>query len=113
MGVSCMGLSSSTFDYMCGKENDKNPDPYVYIIESEYVTDNGCVLFIHYPNCTNYEGRKILVFDAQFDVIKKQIAIDPHFSNNKEFISPIARFVPTIEGWDMAKFLLDNLGCQK
>lgn len=80
-----------------------NPDPTNYqIIKAEEV--NGYLIVkIKYPNCTNYEGEKILVY-KNMTLIKlvNQKVIDPHFFNDKTFASPVARFVPTQEGWEMS-----------
>lgn len=59
-----------------------------------------CVLMINYPNCTNYEGNKILVYNYPLHIIERLNNIDPHFCEN--CISPIARFEPTEQGWDNA-----------
>lgn len=71
------------------------------------------LLEIQYPDCTNYEGRKILVFeDTALIELTRQGSIDPHFSNNPRFKSPMARFEPTAKGWNNAiKFciLMGNL----
>lgn len=59
---------------------------------------------VEYPDCTNFEGRKILVFqDVSISMLLDQGAIDPHFSEANNFHHPIARFIPTPEGWEMAK----------
>ena len=80
-----------------------NPDPKNYIITHEYICGKFIVLKIRYPDCTNFEGNKILVYkDITLEDLKKQGSIDPHFSDNKEFHSPIARFEPTQEGIKMA-----------
>lgn len=66
----------------------------------------GCFLIvkIHYPNCTNFEGNKILVFrDCTLQDLEEQVAIDPHFSDSKKYHHPIARFVPTEAGLRMAE----------
>lgn len=70
---------------------------------------------IIYPDCSNYEGHKILVFDRMFKgkpLTKKKIqnmkVLDPHFSNSKEYLAPIARFEPTERGWRMAIKLAKN-----
>ncbi len=39
---------------------------------------------------------------ADREKLRKQGAIDPHFFDGKE-ASPIARFIPTTEGWEMAR----------
>lgn len=64
---------------------------------------NRLVVEIEYPDCTNYEGRKILYFeDCTMDQLLAQGPIDPHFSDSREFRSPSARFEPTPWGWTMA-----------
>ena len=63
------------------------------------------VLKVRYPDCTNYEGVKIMVYeDTNIIEIQKvnKGTIDPHFGVNPDFISPIARFEPTDRGWEMA-----------
>ena len=52
---------------------------------------------------------KILVFKSTVRKILQQKLIDPHFSDNKNFISPIARFEPTKEGWNMACELVKKI----
>lgn len=65
------------------------------------------VVEIHYPGCTNREGRKILVFSGlSSSQICKLDWIDPHFLGLPE--SPIARFDPTDKGWDLAVKLADG-----
>jgi hypothetical protein len=82
---------------------DGNPDPARYEILKSEIVYNFLVILIHYPNCTNYEGKKVLVFrDVRLADLIKQKLIDPHFSENKKYYSPIARFEPTDVGWDNA-----------
>ncbi len=109
------GISNSLYDsqaplmdfdlglnWWSAKEKPKNPNPNPYkfkIVEwiqiGQYLT-----VKINYPDCTNYEGNKILVYDGiDIDDLRKYDAIDPHFSVNKKFKSPIARFEPTDQGW--------------
>ena len=40
--------------------------------------------------------------------LKKQKLVDPHFSDNAKFYSPIARFEPTEKGWEMALKLIET-----
>ena len=42
-------------------------------------------------------------------VLKKQKQVDPHFSDNDKYHSPIARFEPTWKGWQMGLLLMKNL----
>lgn len=81
-----------------------NPDPDNYkVVKAEQVGEF-LLLKIHYPDCTNYEGNKILVFKGVTPLdLLNQRSIDPHFFQNKTVKSPVARFVPTDEGWAMAR----------
>ena len=111
MGIRLFGSNSnSCFDYK--KEiaiekplNDKqNPDPTKYVIVKSYQYCNHLIIFINYLNCTNFEGDKILVFEnCTIEDLLIQKKIDPHFSNNNTFHSPIARFEPTDRGWRWAQ----------
>jgi hypothetical protein len=109
-----IGFSSSTYDSQSRRfKQFANPNPNNYKIEEcweqsveldDGTQGNLLVINIHYPDCTNYEGRKILVYkNTTLLELVNQKTIDPHFSDNKEFYSPIARFLPTNEGWEMAK----------
>ena len=69
------------------------------------------IVEIQYPDCINYEGKKILVFEnVEYSDLMKQGSIDPHFSDNKKFKSPIARFSPTERGWQMAEVFCATWG---
>ena len=65
------------------------------------------ILWVRYPDVTNYEGHKILMYDKFFDLELIQDRIDPHFFTEGD--SPIARFVPTGAGLAMAIILAKNL----
>ena len=59
-------------------------------IRSQQVKTN-VVVEINYPDCTNYEGNKIIVFkDVNKLTIWNLNSIDPHFCESK--LSPFARF---------------------
>lgn len=80
-----------------------NPDPSNWeILRYEYI-GNVLVIEIKYPDCTNYEGRKILMYNnvSLVDIVNQKV-IDPHFCDNKRYKHPIARFEPTEEGWVLA-----------
>ena len=81
-----------------------NPDPNNYKIEKAEEVGKFLIIKLRYPNCTNYEGNKILVYQntTLIDLINQKL-IDPHFSDTKGFKSPIARFIPTEGGWAMAR----------
>jgi len=98
------GLSTSSID----KTNKlPNPDPKVWILKNKWEHKNYLLIDIMYPNCTNYEGRKLLLYKGiTWKDLEEQKTIDPHFSDNKKFYSPMARFEPTIDGWHNAMLLV-------
>ncbi len=106
MGVGIAGYrkgSSSSYDtnYVAPPPN---PDPSKYDILDYLEKGEYLILKLKYHGCTNYEGVKILVFKGiTLRDIFKQKKVDPHFSNSKTAHHPIARFVPTAEGWKMAE----------
>lgn len=86
---------------------DDQPRPDNYSIKNFAEHKPYLVLWINYPNCTNYNGDKILVVQATIEQLVKTKHIDPHFSEQPCAVenalpSPIARFVPTEEGWLLA-----------
>lgn len=111
MGVSVLGRSSSS-SYGCSSSPSVppqlrpagNPDPHNYRIGALKYVGAYMVLAVKYPNCKNYEGKKILVYkDVELEQLLHQPGgIDPHFSDATTNKSPIARFQPTDQGWDMA-----------
>jgi len=110
-----MGIKLFSSDSYCSCEEIKsidnkfgNPDPKEYIVRHAYEIEGNLVLEIDYPSCTNYEGKKILVYkDITFDELmaKNKQVIDPHFSDNQDYVSPIVRIEPTALGMSIAKDL--------
>jgi hypothetical protein len=80
-----------------------NPDPSNYKVVQIEEIGPFLIVQIKYPDCTNFEGNKILVFKSVklIDLMNQKL-IDPHFFESKTIASPIARFTPTKEGWNMA-----------
>lgn len=82
---------------------DGNPNPSNFKILRLAQVDKLLVTMIEYPNCNNYEGRKILVLE---NITKKELrklkTLDPHFCDSGKHISPVARFVPSEAGWKYA-----------
>jgi hypothetical protein len=85
-----------------------NPDPNNFEILKSWFAGEFVAVEIRYPDCTNYEGRKILVYKGAIEDLQKAKFLDPHFCEG-EHISPIARFEPTGLGWDMAMMLVEEL----
>ena len=95
---------SHFFDKSCWTNSDviapdPNPGRFKILRIEEY--DNAIVAEIKYLGCTNFEGRKICVYQylSSADLVGME-RIDPHFAESA--YSPIARFKPTPEGWKMA-----------
>ena len=99
-------FSSSSYDSNpCKVVETKStyPNPNNYKVIRAYEYNNKLIVEIQYLDCTNYEGRKILFYeDCTLVKLLAQKSIDPHFSENKKFHSPTARFEPTERGWCMA-----------
>jgi len=80
------------------------PNPSRWKLKRHLTMNHYLIIEITYDDCINFEGRKILMFDKGVTLkdITRQKLIDPHFSESKDFFHPIARFVPTQRGWEMA-----------
>lgn len=86
------------------------PSPYNFKIVESLQVGQFLVVQVNYPNCTNYEGNKILLYDGiDIEFLIKQNYIDPHFSEDKKLRHPIARFEPTSSGWSNAVKLCELL----
>jgi len=79
---------------------DNNPDPQNFNIQQIDDINGFKLVIINYPDCNNFEGDKILIYDSNIteEQIKNQKFLDPHFCESKEHISPIARFRPDKNG---------------
>lgn len=87
-----------------------NPDPKKFLIQRWVICNGYVIMLVRYHGVTNFEGRKILMFPRHhtpidiFRSIEKH-GLDPHFSEDQEIVHPIARFIPTEGGWNMARRL--------
>ena len=77
-------------------------DPKDFVIEMTQQIGDFLIAMVRYPNCSNYEGKKIMVYKGLTldDIIDKKV-LDPHFCDNCS-TAPIARFEPTDRGWAWA-----------
>lgn len=107
--------SSSRYEpcYSCEQNKRITPDPTRFNFVDAKEVGGYLVAKVKYPNCTNYEGIKIMLYRAKLLDLVKQANIDPHFTDKKNYISPIARFEPTENGWAMAIILAETLANQK
>lgn len=98
MGCSFMGKSCYTNSSPVAVA--PNPDPARYEVLERYVISNGpcsvTLLMVRYLDCTNYEGKKIMLFDGE---VLPAGPLDPHFQASG---GPIARFRPDNKGMEMA-----------
>ena len=105
MGLGLFKMSKSVCDRSATDQAIElpNPNPKEFTIGSSITIGRFLVLTVLYKGVTTFEGKKILVFEntSSGDLIK-QGSIDPHFSENKRYKSPIARFLPTAAGLQMA-----------
>lgn len=85
--------------------NNPNPKNFKFIAVEEY---NGYLLAkINYPDAKNFEGNKILLYKGvTLITLVNSKELDPHFSDKKGSLSPIARFAPTEDGWNMGLKLM-------
>lgn len=90
-------------EYVYIERISNNPDPTRFVIQKTERAGRFLIAEVHYPNCQNYEGNKILVFDGVPEkVLREQTSLDPHFCDSPEHPSPVARFEPTARGWNYA-----------
>lgn len=79
-----------------------NPVPSNFKVVEMQTLGNWVIVKVNYPDCKNYEGDKILVFDnyGTYEQCVDDKYMDPHFGGDST--SPVARFEPTKRGWNMA-----------
>lgn len=77
------------------------PNPQYWKLIRAEESGTYCILEVKYPDCTNYEGKKILVMENTkiVDLVNMR-TLDPHFYASNKIV---ARFRPTDEGWKMAQ----------
>jgi hypothetical protein len=98
--MGCAPVSTKDWDgRYFGDNNIKNinPDPYNFEVKDIKKIGNYLWVLMNYPNCTEYNGDKILIYkDISLDRFIKLTRIDPHFRDS--IYSPIARFKPDKRG---------------
>ena len=90
-----------------------NPNPHRFTIERIEQFEAYSVCLVHYPDCTTFGGRKVLIYGVSPDVLRARTELDPHFLEGA--LSPLARFPATDQGWrDACAFaLMKRLGDQR
>lgn len=86
-----------------------NPNPrHFEVLKVEQIGPH-LIAEVRYPDCTNYEGTKILVFKNMTEIELRSLdSLDPHFCKG-DHPSPFARFEPTEEGWNAAQTLASRI----
>lgn len=105
MGISVLGRSCWT-NPSSPVAVAPNPSPTRWELVERVQFKNAHVLKVRYLDCTNFEGLKIMVYKGSY---KKRKILDPHFESGKDLSSPIARFRPTRDGWNMALSLAESI----
>jgi hypothetical protein len=83
-----------------------NPNPRRFVIERAEVSGDFLIAEILYPDCTNFEGRKLLVYQRVTEQdLRARKFLDPHFCDHEQHLAPVARFEPTERGWYYARTL--------
>ena len=98
MGISLFGNSA-------GNYTAPNPNPFRYGIKYHAQFGRWSVLLVYYPDCTTYEGLKVLVVK---DYKVGQPQLDPHFLLNQPY-QVMARFPPTDWGLQEAENLARSM----
>lgn len=86
-------------------------DPSEYKVLAAFEKNGYVALKIRYPDAVNFGGIKILVYKCTLAEIINQIEKDPHFDSRpfSEYLSPVARFRPSDEGWQIALLFMDKI----
>lgn len=112
MGMRLWGHSSSSGRADAGTFDPGDPRPTRFVVERTETVGAYVVAQILYPDARNYEGRKVLLYRCTAVELRLAKSLDPHFSDKRDKFSPIARFVPTDAGWDLAlnaaRILMEN-----
>ena len=110
MGLSLFRISLPAAEVETYATQLGDPDPKNYYISQKIVIGEFLIMKIKYYGCVNYEGQKILVFEnVRLSDIESQGWIDPHFSDSKKGIYPMARFEPKYKGWRRAIHFCETL----
>jgi hypothetical protein len=80
------------------------PDPFKFtIVKIEEINDNTIIL-ANYHGCTTFGGHKLMLFRGKLSASRQ--TLDPHFFEGH---SIVARFIPTEDGWKLARICANNI----
>lgn len=97
-GKTCYGMGGRSLP---ASNRAANPNPLKFNIEKYELIGNFLLTQINYPDCLNFEGRKVILFrNMSLSELQQLGCLDPHFSANGKII---ARFIPTDDGWKLGR----------
>lgn len=99
MGIKLFS-STTTKHYTSDQNTTPNPNKHNFSVETEKKIGNLLIALVHYPNCTTYNGNKVLVIKNE-TTVRNKVQLDPHFLEDND-LDIIARFPASDEGIDAA-----------
>lgn len=109
MGISIMGSCRIS----CYAIPNSNPNPKNFKIQWTLSINEYLLVCVDYPDAKNFEGQKLLLYknvpSLEHLLQLTNNELDPHFDDDTNKVSPIARFKPTQDGIDHAFFLAYNI----
>ena len=106
-----IGCTPDTYGSSNRVKGDPDPTRFMVVLHKSKEIGDYILLWVNYPDCTNYEGNKILILKLRDYMQMESGFLDPHFLEDS--FSPLARFKPNEEGYKMAEELLEYLKGKK
>lgn len=107
-----MGIGIGKKSWLRAETNQRHPNdpnPNNFIIQEIIPLPGYTIANIVYPNCTNFEGQKLILFLGEYTLQQlRKMSIDPHFLEKTE-PKVVARFRPDEEGLKLMRILIDEL----
>lgn len=86
-----------------------DPVPARFHIQRVFAANGHVAAEIVWPDASNFEGRKIAIYRCDLPELAAAKSLDPHFSEKRGPLVPIARFEPTEYGWSMAVEIVKSI----
>ena len=103
MGATMMSISGGTEPDRSNVQKSPNPNPFRFKVLNITQGWKYDVISVKYPDCTTYEGLKLLVV-RKYSVGQSTEVLDPHFFEGGIVV---ARCAPTEEGIKLANLIAD------
>lgn len=108
MGIALFGGGRSYDRQKNNQSYPTDPNPSYFTIQKIWENKKKKMVLaqIKYPNCTNFEGVKLILFSNTTRLnISATLKLDPHFLKTNNVL---ARFRPNKEGLKLALSILNN-----